>query len=101
MLGADLLQSVINAETLNGNLPHPLAGDFCGDFPIMQYANDTLVILPAENKDQLSNLRAILQSFATSTGLEVKFAKSFLVPINVDESTGEIWQVPYLLTYAF
>lgn len=35
---------------------------------------------------QLSFLKDILVSFALSTGLKVNFAKSFLVPINVDES---------------
>lgn len=30
--------------------------------------------------------KVVLQTFATSTGLKVNFAKSFLVPINVEES---------------
>lgn len=85
VLGADLLQSIINAEALNGNLSHPLGSDFRGDFPIVQYADDAFVILPAD-KVQLSNLKDILQSFAASTGLKVNFAKSFLMLINVDGS---------------
>jgi hypothetical protein len=35
---------------------------------------------------QLSHLKEVLNTFAFSTGLKVNFAKSFLVPINVDES---------------
>lgn len=48
MLGADLLQSVINAERDAGNLTHPLGPNFGGDYPIVQYADDTLLVLPAD-----------------------------------------------------
>jgi hypothetical protein len=84
VLGVYLLQSVINAEALLGNLSHPLGPDFGGDFPIIQYADDTLVILLAYCS-QLSHLKEVLQTFASSTGLKVNFDKSFLVPINVVE----------------
>jgi hypothetical protein len=84
VLGADLLQSVINAEAFLGNFSHPLGPDFGGDFPIIQYVDDTLVILPADYC-QLYHLREVLQTFASSTGLKVNFDKSFLVPINVAE----------------
>lgn len=59
VLGADLLQSIINAEAHIGSLTHPLGLDFGGDYPILQYADDTLVILPA-NTAQLNNLKNIL-----------------------------------------
>jgi hypothetical protein len=88
-----LLQSIINVEALLGNFTHPLGSDFGGDFPIIQYDDDTLVILPADCC-QLSHLREVLQTFASSTGLKVNFNKSFLVPINVAE---EEWTS---LTYA-
>jgi retron-type reverse transcriptase len=48
VLGVDLLQSVVNAEALLGNLSHPLGSDFTGDYLIIQYDDDTLVILPAD-----------------------------------------------------
>lgn len=48
VLGADLLQSVINAEGASRNLSHPLGPDFGGDYPIVQYADDTLLIMPAD-----------------------------------------------------
>lgn len=84
VLGADLLQSLINAEDANDNLVHPLGSDFGGDYPIVQYADDTLLIMPAD-PSQLTHLKAILLNFAASTGLKANFDKSFLVPINVDE----------------
>jgi hypothetical protein len=79
---------VVNAEALLGNLTHPLGSDFTDDYPIIQYADDTLVIMSAD-PTQLSHLKEVLHIFASSTGLKVNFEKSFLVPINVDESN---WQ---------
>jgi hypothetical protein len=76
---------VVNAEALLGNLSHPLGSNFTGDYPIFQYADDTLVILSAD-PTQLLHLKEVLHIFASSTGLKVNFEKSFLVPINVVES---------------
>jgi hypothetical protein len=43
----------------------------CGtDFPIVQYVDDTLLILEAWHK-QLLALKALLDTFAKSTGLRV------------------------------
>jgi hypothetical protein len=85
VFGADLLQSVVNAKALLGNFSHPLGPDFGGDFPIIQYADDTLVVLPAD-PTKIAHLKHVLEVFAYSTGLKVNFGKSFLVPINVEES---------------
>jgi hypothetical protein len=35
------LQSVVNAEVLLGNLSRPLGSGFSGDYPIIQYVDDT------------------------------------------------------------
>jgi hypothetical protein len=51
---------------------------------VIRYADDTLEVVPAESS-QLEHLKFVLQSFATSTGLNINFEKYFLVPINVDE----------------
>ena len=56
--------------------------NFGGDYPIVQYADDTLLILPAEART-LFNLKGLLRSVSDSTGLHVNFSKSFLVPINM------------------
>lgn len=84
VLGANLLQSVINEAAASGILTHPLGSQFGGDYPIIQYADDTLIVLPAD-PTQRAHLKSILETFAQSTGLRVNFDKSFLVPINVDE----------------
>jgi hypothetical protein len=54
------------------------------DFPIVQYADDTLLILPAD-KDQLLLIKDTLRKFSLSTGLKINFDKSQMLPINVPE----------------
>jgi hypothetical protein len=85
VLGANLLQSIVNAEALLGNLSHPLGPNFGGSFPIIQYVDDTLVVLPTV-PSQIGHLKNVLEDFAYSTGLKVNFGKSFSVSINVEES---------------
>ncbi|XP_073360148.1 uncharacterized protein [Aegilops tauschii subsp. strangulata] len=53
------------------------------DYPVIQYADDTLIILPTD-KDQLIALKDMLKVFSVSTGLDVNYHKSFIIPINVD-----------------
>jgi hypothetical protein len=53
------------------------------DFPIVQYADDTLLIMQADAR-QLLFLKSLLNSFADSTGLKVNYRKSQILPINVD-----------------
>lgn len=84
VLAADFLQTVVNNSWQIGILKHPLSDDFGGDFPILQYADDTLLILPAY-ANTLFMLEGLLKSFSDSSGLHVNFKKSFLVPINVLE----------------
>lgn len=81
VLAAELLQYIINGLKDQGilKLPIPQPSD---DFPIVQYADDTILVLEADAK-QLFYLEAILDTFASSTRLAVNFTKSFLVPINV------------------
>lgn len=67
-----------------GNFKHPLDDTFGGVYSIIQYADDTLIVLPAD-PEQLTHLKVVIQTFASFTGLRVNFDKSFLVSINVDE----------------
>jgi hypothetical protein len=82
VLAGDLLQTIVNKAWQNGILKHPLSDSFRGDFPILQYADDTLLILPGDART-LFNLKGLLRPFSDSTGLHVNFSKSFLVPINM------------------
>jgi hypothetical protein len=80
---ANLLQSMVNKLHISGDLTPPLSIPGT-NFPIVQYADDTLLILQACPR-QLLALRELLQVFAAATGLRVNYLKSCLMPINVDD----------------
>lgn len=81
VLAADLLQLILNKGIELGllNLPIPAPSP---DFPVIQYADDTLIILEA-SASQLFFLKGVLQSFSDSIGLKINFCKSMMVPINL------------------
>jgi hypothetical protein len=83
VLAADLLQHIINKAFMMNLLKAPLPQAH-NDFPIVQYADDTLMIMEADS-NQLLCLKALLNTFAESTGLHVNYSKSLTVPINVSE----------------
>ena len=68
----------------------PLRVTSCPDFPIFQYADDTLVIMQA-NARHLICLKALLNTFASATGLKVNYAKSIMVPLNIEEDRVDIF----------
>ena len=84
VLAADLLQSIINKAKDCGILKLPIPLSYGSDFPVIQYADDTILILEACPR-QLFFLKAMLNSFADSTGLHVNYHKSNIYPINVSE----------------
>ena len=75
---------MVNALVHAGELPPPLPIQGA-DFPIAQYADDTLLILQA-CPQQLIALRRLLHSFTLATGLRVNYDKSCLMPINIDDA---------------
>lgn len=77
-----MLQSIVNKAKDLGLLKLPIPLQYSNDFPILQYVDDTLIVLEGCGR-QLFALKALLNSFALSTGLKVNFAKSFLIPINL------------------
>jgi hypothetical protein len=84
VLAADLLQAILNKAMSQQLLSPPISRAACLDFPVIQYANDTLVIMKA-NASELICLKSILQTFTDSTGLKVNFNKSWMMPINISE----------------
>jgi hypothetical protein len=74
VLGGDFLQSAVNNLLLLGGIQLPI-DTVDTDFPIIQYADDTLLILPAE-LDQVLALKDVLQTFSLSTGLHINYHKS-------------------------
>lgn len=71
VMAADLLESMINKANVDGHWLHPLGQAFGGDYPIVQYVDDTLILMPAET-EKLLHLQIIRQAFASSTGLKIK-----------------------------
>jgi hypothetical protein len=68
---ADLLQSMINNQFRIGNFsaPIPIPNH---DFPVIQYADDTIVIMEA-CPVQVTLLKNLINEFADATGLRVNF----------------------------
>jgi hypothetical protein len=83
VFGSDLLQDVVNDFLHQGLISLPIETNDA-EFPIIQHADDTLLVLPADI-DQLLALKKMLNDFARSTGLKVNFHKSSMVPINVSD----------------
>jgi hypothetical protein len=48
----------------------------------IQYAYDTIIVLPADS-DELIVFKGILEQYAAFTGLKVNFHKSSMIPINL------------------
>jgi hypothetical protein len=84
--GADLLQDMINELSAQGKLIAPVIFED-QDYPIVQYADDTLLFMEA-SFEQLQVLKSTLLLFQQATGLKVNFHKSCLVPINIDLNYG-------------
>ena len=82
VVAADLLQCAINDEYEQGNLLPPFPQRVTAPFPIIQYADDTIVIMKAD-ESQLILLKEILAKITQSSGLKVNYHKSCLLPINV------------------
>ena len=84
VLAADFLQSMINNAKDMGQLNLPIQMQHNKDFPVIQYADDTLIIAEGDPK-QLFFLRSVMNTFSLNTGLKVNFMKTMMVPINVPE----------------
>jgi hypothetical protein len=84
VLAADLPQSLINQAKDQGLLSLPVHERVGIDCPIVQYPDDTLVIMEA-CPQQLTVLKDILGRFAVSTGLKVNYNKSVILPINITD----------------
>ena len=90
---AELLQIAVNEAWQQGMISLPLDNNYGQKYPILQYADDTLIIMPADNA-QISHLKTVLQSFTNSTGLKINYHKTSMVPINTAaDKTEELAQI--------
>jgi retron-type reverse transcriptase len=84
VLAADFLQSLINKGKDLGLLRLPVPMGLNSDFPVLQYADDTLIILEGDPR-QIHFLKSVINTFSEVTGLKVNFQKSMMLPINMSE----------------
>lgn len=84
VLAAELLQIIINEAWQNGDISLPIENSYGLGYPVIQYAGDTLIIMPADPV-QFCSLKDILSKFSKSTVLMVNYQKSSLIPINISE----------------
>ena len=88
VLAAELLQCIMNRGLQNGIFTLPIEADPSNKFPIIQYADDTILVMRASQRE-LFCLKGILQSFAKSTGLKVNYNKSNMIPLNLSEDQAQ------------
>ena len=67
MLGSELLQVVVNDLFHQGGIDLPIVTND-EDYPIIQYADDTLLIMPAD-LNQVIAMKELLHKFSLSTAL--------------------------------
>ena len=68
---------------MDGLISLPINQPASEDYPVIQYADDTLIILHA-CQQELQTIKGILDSYARATGLKINYTKSQLMPINVN-----------------
>ena len=61
VLVGELLQYVINRAWQDGDIGLPIDNSYGLDYPVIQYAYDTLRIMPADQA-QITSLKALLQN---------------------------------------
>ena len=64
-----------------GMISHPIPPKGNAKYPIIQYDDYTIIVLPACLL-QAAKLKQILEDYATSIGLKINFHKSTIIPIN-------------------
>lgn len=77
LLIVDVLQQLIKRD---GHIKHPFADAL--SCPVLQYADDTLILLKADGVG-LAALREVLDNFFAASGLHINYAKSTMVPMHV------------------
>lgn len=109
VLVVDLLQSIQNTSIQHALISQLIVTPHCQDFPVIHYADDTVMIMPAY-PFQLEQVKNLLMHYYVYTGLRINFDKSVMVPISTrHEKIQTLWflsmqsmQFPiYLSGFAF
>uniref|UniRef100_A0A8R7TQK5 Reverse transcriptase domain-containing protein n=1 Tax=Triticum urartu TaxID=4572 RepID=A0A8R7TQK5_TRIUA len=89
VLAADLLQSILNKAMVSGLISKPLELHPCPDFPVIQYVDDTVLIMPACSV-QLKQLKSLLMHFYAYTGLRINVDKYAMISINTPDQKMQL-----------
>ena len=65
-------------------IQHPMAREANPDFPVIQYADDTIICIE-DDVDEAVNLKLLLYMFEMMSGLKVNFQKSEIITVGGDE----------------
>jgi len=84
LLVADVLQSLITSD---GSVKHPM--DSSRPCPVLQYADDTLILLRGE-VEQVQKLKSLLDQFVAASGLLINYHKSTAVPMNMADEAARL-----------
>ncbi|KAG8052070.1 hypothetical protein GUJ93_ZPchr0001g31242 [Zizania palustris] len=88
-VATDLLQHILNKAASMGVIKAPLCYNPNSNFPLAQYTDDTIIFLQASQAN-LFKIKGMINCFSDSTGLQVNFNKSSLIPINVPPSEAQM-----------
>jgi hypothetical protein len=89
VLAADLLQCIINKTCDQYLLQLPIPSNDKDRFSIIQYADDTIILLQASQR-QLLCLKDLLETFAQSIGRMVNYAKPEMISLNMTNEKVEL-----------
>ena len=81
VLDVDLLQTMFNEAMHHSLITSPLIHTSCPEYPIIQYADDTILVANADSR-QLEHIKNLLLHYAAYTELKVNYSKSTLIAIN-------------------
>jgi len=76
---ADILQSTLNEEMHNSIISSPLRHTSSPDYPIIQYADDTIFLAQADIR-QAQQIKHLLNYYAEYTGVKINYSKSLWYP---------------------
>lgn len=89
VLAADFLQTILNQAKSSRHISLPLHLSSDSDFPVLQYADDTLIFMKGD-LSELDHLKVLLHNFAEASGLKVNFEKSMMIPINISDDRLQV-----------
>jgi hypothetical protein len=83
------LEGLFFVNPLEGLFELPIPAYEGAGYPIVQYADDTILVMKASQRE-LFILNGLLESFSQSKGLRVNYGKSCMVPLNTTNDKAQL-----------